>query len=170
MGVQPTVDSAEAAVATSGRSGAIRRAVRPSNRRCGRHTPTPRDLTGRVTNLPRHSTGARQWSGWPCFRMLLGLAPLAGVGHPCGVVVAVPIDESVQRHCADGLLTIGKSTGRGPATKVLFGSVAATNLKVVSSTEITADSPAEPAGLHNVYVETSGGESAASAADLFTYT
>src|SRR5208282_2067350 len=47
------------------------------------------------------------------------------------------------------------------APTVLFGTVAATNLKVVSATQITVDSPAESASLRNVFVETPGGKSAA---------
>jgi len=56
------------------------------------------------------------------------------------------------------------------ATPVLFGTVAGTNLKVVSATQITVDSPAQSAGLRNVYVETPGGKSAAHEADWFNYT
>jgi len=52
---------------------------------------------------------------------------------------------------------------------VLFGTVAGTNLKVVSATQITVDSPAQSAALRNVYVETPGGKSAAQEADWFTY-
>jgi hypothetical protein len=55
------------------------------------------------------------------------------------------------------------------ATTVLFGTVAGTNLKVVSATQITVDSPAQSAALRNVYVETPGGKSAAQEADWFTY-
>ncbi len=63
-------------------------------------------------------------------------------------------------------------TGSGftGATGVAFGSVKATNFTVVSSTEITVVSPAQPAGLHNVFVTGPGGTSAAVFADLFTYT
>jgi hypothetical protein len=52
---------------------------------------------------------------------------------------------------------------------VLFGAVAATSFTVVSSTEITAVSPAQAAGVHNIYVTTPAGTSAAGFADLFTY-
>ena len=55
------------------------------------------------------------------------------------------------------------------ATTVLFGTGAGTNLKVVSATQITVDSPVQPAGLHNVFVKTPGGTSAAHEADWFTY-
>ncbi len=67
------------------------------------------------------------------------------------------------------LVTITGTNFTG-ATTVLFGTVAGTNLKVVSATQITVDSPAESAGLRNVFVETPGGKSAAGEADWFTYT
>ena len=61
-------------------------------------------------------------------------------------------------------------TGFSGATKVLFGAVAATSYTVVSSTEVTAVSPAQAAELYNVYVTTPGGTSTEVAADEFTYT
>ncbi len=67
------------------------------------------------------------------------------------------------------LVTITGTNFTG-ATAVLFGTVTGTNLKVVSATEITVDSPAASAGLRNVIVKTPGGKSAASGADWFTYT
>ncbi|MGO9857079.1 MAG: IPT/TIG domain-containing protein [Acidimicrobiales bacterium] len=62
-------------------------------------------------------------------------------------------------------------TGSGftGATSVAFGAVATTNFTVVSSTQITAVAPAQPAGLHNVFVTGPGGTSAAVFGDLFTY-
>jgi len=62
-------------------------------------------------------------------------------------------------------------TGFTGATAVDFGTTAATNLMVVSSTKITADSP--PGGHRHrvdVTVTTPGGKSATSTADQFTYT
>jgi hypothetical protein len=55
------------------------------------------------------------------------------------------------------------------ATLVDFGTTAATNLVVVSATEITVTDPAENAGVVNVIVTTPGGTSATSTADQFTY-
>ncbi len=55
------------------------------------------------------------------------------------------------------------------ATAVKFGTVAATNFTVNSATQITATSPAGTAGVIDVTVTTSGGTSAPSAADQFTY-
>ena len=60
-------------------------------------------------------------------------------------------------------------TGFTGATGVAFGGVAATNFTVVSSTQISVVSPAQPAGLHNVYVTGPAGTSAAVFGDLFTY-
>jgi hypothetical protein len=56
------------------------------------------------------------------------------------------------------------------ATKVLVGTVAATSFSVVSSSEITAVSPAQVAAVHNTYVTTPEGTSLPVAADEFTYT
>jgi hypothetical protein len=61
-------------------------------------------------------------------------------------------------------------TGFTGATKVVFGTVAATSFSVVSATRITAVSPAQAAGFHNIYVTTPSGTSAPVAADRFTYT
>jgi hypothetical protein len=55
-------------------------------------------------------------------------------------------------------------------TKVVFGSVAATSFSVVSSTEITAVSPVQAAGIHTIYMTTPAGTSAAISGDVFTYT
>jgi hypothetical protein len=56
------------------------------------------------------------------------------------------------------------------ATLVNFGTVAATNLVVVSTTQITVTSPAQPVGVVDVTVTSPGGTSAVSSADQFTYT
>jgi hypothetical protein len=68
----------------------------------------------------------------------------------------------------DTLVTITGSNLKG-ATTVLFGTVAGTNLTVVSATQITVDSPPQSAGLRNVFVVAPGGKSAAVEADWFTY-
>lgn len=54
-------------------------------------------------------------------------------------------------------------------TKVFFGRSAATNVDVVSATEITADSPVG-IGIDDVTVENGNGTSATSSADQFSYT
>jgi hypothetical protein len=56
------------------------------------------------------------------------------------------------------------------ATAVTFGGTAATNVVVVNDTQITATSPAHAAGAVDVTVTTSGGTSATSTNDKFTYT
>ncbi len=69
---------------------------------------------------------------------------------------------------AGGTLVTITGTNLAGATAVDFGATAATNITVVSSTTITADSPAGT-GTVNVTVTTTGGTSATSAADQFTY-
>jgi uncharacterized repeat protein (TIGR02543 family) len=63
-------------------------------------------------------------------------------------------------------------TGSGftGATKVVFGGVAARSFTVVSSTKITAVSPAHAASTLNIHVTSPGGTSAQTAADQFRYT
>jgi hypothetical protein len=56
------------------------------------------------------------------------------------------------------------------ATRVMFGSVAATSFTVVSSTSITATAPAQAAGTVDVRVTTYSGTSSVVPADQFTYT
>ena len=56
------------------------------------------------------------------------------------------------------------------ATAVKFGTTAATTFTVNSATSITATSPAHAAGAVDMTVTTSGGTSATSASDQFTYT
>ena len=60
-------------------------------------------------------------------------------------------------------------TNFSAATGVSFGSVAAETFSVVSSSDITASSPSEPAGTVDVTVTTPIGTSATSVADQFTY-
>lgn len=55
------------------------------------------------------------------------------------------------------------------ASVVTFGGVAATSFTVISNTRITATSPAGAAGPVNIQVTTSGGTSAATPANQFTY-
>ena len=60
-------------------------------------------------------------------------------------------------------------TGFSGATVVDFGTLPATNVVVVSATQITATSPAAAAGTVDVTVTGPGGTSATSAVDQFTY-
>ncbi len=66
-----------------------------------------------------------------------------------------------------GTLVTISGTGLGAATTVLFGSVAARAVTVVSDTRATATSPAEPQGVVNIRVKTPGGTSPSTAADRF---
>ena len=60
-------------------------------------------------------------------------------------------------------------TGFTGATAVKFGSTDAAAYSIVSDTEITATSPASPAGTVDITVTTPGGTSATAPADQFTY-
>ena len=55
------------------------------------------------------------------------------------------------------------------ATSVLFGTVAATSFSVISTTQITAVSPAELPSTVDITVTTAGGTSTTSSADQYTY-
>ena len=70
---------------------------------------------------------------------------------------------------AGGTAVTITGTGFTGATQVLFGTVPATSLTVISDTQITAIAPAESAASHNVFVVTPSGTSGAVSADLFTY-
>ena len=60
-------------------------------------------------------------------------------------------------------------TGFTPDTRVSFGSTEAKSLTVTSSTQVTAVSPAEAGGTVDVTLTNSGGTSATSTADQFTF-
>jgi hypothetical protein len=70
---------------------------------------------------------------------------------------------------AGGTMVTITGTNFTGATSVVFGTRAATNLVVVSSTEITVTAPAHVAASVNVRVTTTGGESALTNADKYTY-
>ena len=70
---------------------------------------------------------------------------------------------------AGGVTVNITGTGFTGATAVKFGSVAATNVVVVSATQISATSPAETAGTVDVKVTGPGGTSATVTADHYTY-
>jgi hypothetical protein len=56
-----------------------------------------------------------------------------------------------------GTVVTVTGTGLSNATKVVFGSVAATSYTVVNDTTITAVSPAQGKSTHSIYVTTPGG-------------
>ena len=106
------------------------------------------------------------------------------VTTPVGTSVAVAADDYtyvLSKPAVTGVSPTSGTTAGGTtvtitgsgftgATKVLFGAVAATSFTSVSSTKITAVSPPQAPGFHNIYVTTPAGTSAQSAADEFTYT
>jgi hypothetical protein len=70
---------------------------------------------------------------------------------------------------AGGTRVVVKGARLGTATKVLFGGVPGTGLRVRSSTELSALAPAHAAGAVDVRVVTRYGTSAAVSGDRFTY-
>jgi hypothetical protein len=60
-------------------------------------------------------------------------------------------------------------TGLTSTTAVKFGASAASSFKVVSSTQITAVSPAQAAGAHNITVITAGGTTGTGPGTVYTY-
>ena len=68
-----------------------------------------------------------------------------------------------------GDLVTVTGTGFTGTIAVNFGSIPATNLTVVSDTQLTVTSPANAIGTVDVTITTPTGTSATSAADQFTY-
>jgi hypothetical protein len=60
-------------------------------------------------------------------------------------------------------------TGFLPGSSVLFGTVASSSVTYESATELEAVAPAHASGAVNVFVETPGGKSATSSADVYDY-
>ena len=60
-------------------------------------------------------------------------------------------------------------TGFASGATVKVGTIAATKVTYISSTTLTAVAPAQAAGSHNVYVTTTGGTSATTTSDRYTY-
>ncbi len=116
-------------------------------------------------------------------------SPVVAVAGPVDVTVTTPGGTSVTSPADQftyGVTVSGITPNSGPPgggtfvtivgngystsipTSVLFGSVPATEVNVLNGTTITAESP-PGAGAVNVTVDTLGGQSATSAADVFTY-
>ncbi len=85
---------------------------------------------------------------------------------PAPVITSISPSSGPQ---AGGTTVTITGTGVTAATRVAFGALAATSFTLVSSTQITAVSPAQT-GAHYVSVTTAGGSSANVAADIYTYT
>ena len=100
----------------------------------------------------------------------------AASGPPDSFSYVAPIPRVVSVSPQSGPVSGGTTvtitgTGFTGTTKVAFGAVAAVSFAVVSDTEITAVTPAQPAGTRVVYVTTAGGVTSPSAgpSDQFTY-
>ncbi len=85
---------------------------------------------------------------------------------PLPVVASVTPNEGPE---AGGILVTIKGEHLEGATEAKFGTTTATELKVVSGTEITVKDPAHAAGTVDVTVKTSAGTSTTSSSDHFTY-
>ncbi|MCZ2108968.1 MAG: IPT/TIG domain-containing protein [Dehalococcoidia bacterium] len=106
------------------------------------------------------------------------------VTTPAGTSMATPADEFIYTPTGLPVVTAvtptsGPTTGGtyvtvsgmgfSSAIGVTFGGIAATNMQVLSDTSITAQSPANPAGVVDVIVTNANGSSTANTADQFTY-
>ena len=85
---------------------------------------------------------------------------------PAPVVTSVAPNEGPE---AGGTLVTIKGEHLEGATEAKFGTTTATELKVVSGTEVTVKDPAHAAGTVDVTVKTSAGTSTTSNSDHFTY-
>ncbi len=90
----------------------------------------------------------------------------APASPPAPVVTSVVPVEGPE---AGGTLVTVKGEHLEGATEAKFGTTTATELKVVSGTEITVKDPAHTPGTIDVTVKTSAGTSTTSSADHFTY-
>jgi len=100
----------------------------------------------------------------------------AALGPPDSFSYIAPIPSVASVSPQSGPVSGGTTvtitgTGFTGTTKVAFGAVAAVSFAVVSDTEITAVTPAQPAGTRVVHVTTAGGVTSPSAgpSDEFTY-
>ena len=98
---------------------------------------------------PRDHGGRRQYTG-------RGGCTRSPTTPPVPVVTGISPTSAA---LAGGTIVTITGTGFTGATKVDFGAVAATSFTVVSDTEITAVSPAQAVGTHDVLVTTPGGTS-----------
>lgn len=85
-----------------------------------------------------------------------------------GATVVVTGVNPSQGPESGGTAVVISGSGFTGATEVLFGAFAATNVKIVSDTQITADSPAG-SGVVDVMVATIAGTSAVTAGDMFRF-
>ncbi len=90
-------------------------------------------------------------------------------GSPSSAVPAITAISPSSGPPAGGTSVTITGTGFTGATRVAFGGVAASTFSVLSDTQITAVSPAQPAGSHYIVVTGPGGTSPTVAAAVFTY-
>ena len=105
------------------------------------------------------------------------------VTTPGGTSATVTADQFTYKAGAPSVTAVSPKSGPGSggtsvtitgtnftgATKVAFGPTASPSFTVVSSTQITAFSPAEADVTRNIFVTTPGGTSAQVTADQYTY-
>ena len=93
-------------------------------------------------------------------------AVLTGVAPPVPAVTGITPKTGPT---TGGTVVTVTGTGFTGATAVRFGPVAATDVTVVSATQLTATSPPEAASTRNIFVTTPAGTSSWDVADIFTY-
>ncbi len=120
----------------------------------------PAHVAGTVDVTVKTSAGASTTSSADHFAYKAPAPP------PAPVVTSVAPNEGPE---AGGTLVTIKGEHFEGATEAKFGSTTATELKVVSGTEITVKDPAHAAGTVDVTVKTSAGASTTSSADHFAY-
>jgi hypothetical protein len=91
---------------------------------------------------------------------------VTALSSPAPVVTSVVPDEGPE---AGGTTVAIKGEHLEGATEAKFGTTAATELKIVSGSEITVKDPAHTAGTIDVTVKTPAGTSTTSSTDHFTY-
>jgi autotransporter-associated beta strand protein len=98
-----------------------------------------------------------------------GISPVSSADQFTYFAAAVTGVSPAAGPSAGGTTVTITGTGFTGAMLVAFGSLAASSFTVNSDTQITATSPAEPAGTVGVTVVTPSGISRVSSADTFTY-
>jgi hypothetical protein len=112
------------------------------------------------------SSVTMSWTASATARWAIAAVPIRPVVIPAPTVSSItPTSGST----LGGTAVTINGTNLSGATAVSFGSVAATDVEVVDASQVTCVSPAQGAGPVDVTVTTSGGTSATSANDQFTY-
>ena len=112
------------------------------------------------------SSVTMSWTASATARWAIAAVPIRPVVIPAPTVSSItPTSGST----LGGTAVTINGTNLSGATAFSFGSVAATDVEVVDASQVTCVSPAQGAGPVDVTVTTSGGTSATSANDQFTY-